>query len=660
MHRFHTHRFLITIIKVLLEVGVFSLGSFLAFELRFGGRIPAHAIKLWWEFLPMILVLRVIATYAFTRYNLAWRRVEIPDLILVATAVSAGSIAILVATYALEVRYPRGVLVLDWFITMNLSVALRVAARIGAKALRSWRDHVGGSQCASRRVLVVGAGVLGQRVVRAMFDDPGAHLKPVGFADDLRSLWSARIVGVEVLGPISDLPNMVRRHRAEQVLVAIPSLPASRLREIVALVESTPAQLTIIPSLPEMIGAQMATRLIRNIRVEDLLERSPVCVTMDSVAGYLTGQRVLITGAGGSIGSELCRQIVALNPEELIVVGQGENSVFWIEHELRADLGFHVRPIIADIKDCVKLETVFREYRPTVVFHAAAHKHVPLMEANPEEAIKNNVFGTRNLAELALKYGVRKFVMISTDKAVNPTSVMGTSKRIAEMVVQSLAQRVDAMRRGDEVGAMRHLNSIHWENPVTEFAAVRFGNVLGSRGSVIPTMQRQIERGGPVTITHPDMVRFFMTIPEAVQLVIQAGSMSHSGEVFVLDMGKPVRILDLARNLIRLSGLTPDKDIEVKVTGMRPGEKLYEEVLTAEEGVSVTSHEKIFMARPSWIDHEALHRSLERLEFLAQFGDAASIRECLREAVPSYNPRPQTRQTSERETSISMELQKSH
>ena len=660
MYRFHKHRLLITIIKVVLELGVFTLGSFLAFEFRFGGRIPAHGIRLWWEFLPMILVLRVVTTYAFTRYNLAWRRVEIPDLILVTIAVSAGSMAILIATYALGVRYPRGVLVLDWFIVMNLSVSLRVCARIGAKALKWWRDHVGGSQCAFRRVLVVGAGELGQRVVRAMIDDPGAHLKPVGFADDKPSLWRARIVGVEVLGPLSDLADMIRRHRAEQVLVAIPSLPASRLREIVALVESTPAQLTIIPSLPQMIGGQNTTGLIRNIRVEDLLERSPVRANMDSIAAYLTGQRVLITGAGGSIGSELCRQIVALNPEELIVVGQGENSVFWIEHELRSDLGFHARAVIADIKDRVKLETVFREYRPTVVFHAAAHKHVPLMEANPDEAIKNNVFGTRNLAELALEYGVRKFVMISTDKAVNPTSVMGTSKRIAEMVVQSLAQRVDAMRRGDEAGAMRHLNSIHTENPVTEFAAVRFGNVLGSRGSVIPTMQRQIEKGGPVTITHPDMVRFFMTIPEAVQLVIQAGSMSHSGEVYVLDMGKPVRILDLARNLIRLSGFTPDKDVEIKITGMRPGEKLYEEVLTAEEGVSVTSHEKIFVARASRIDHEALHRSLERLGFLAQRGDAATIRECLRQTVPSYNPMPQMRQTSEREASISMELQKSH
>jgi FlaA1/EpsC-like NDP-sugar epimerase len=350
-----------------------------------------------------------------------------------------------------------------------------------------------------------------------------------------------------------------------------------------------------------------------------------------------------VPGAGGSIGSELCRQIAGLNPEQLIILGQGEHSIFWIEHELRCDFGVSATPVIADIKDRVKLEAVFREHRPTVVFHAAAHKHVPLMEQNPEEAIKNNVFGTKNLAELAMEYGVRKFVMISTDKAVNPTSVMGTSKRIAEMVVQSFAQRIEAIHNGDEAGAMRHLNSIHPDNPVTRFSAVRFGNVLGSRGSVIPTMQRQIEKGGPVTVTHPDMVRFFMTIPEAVQLVVQAGSMSQNGEVFVLDMGKPVRILDLARNLIRLSGFTPDRDIAVKVTGMRPGEKLYEEVLTAEEGVSVTGHEKIFVARPSRIDHEALHKALERLEFLAQRGDAAAIRECLRQTVPSYTPKSQTR-----------------
>jgi FlaA1/EpsC-like NDP-sugar epimerase len=643
MHGMRTSRLIITIVKIALELGVFISGSYLAFDLRFGGHIPAYGMRMWCQFLPLILILRVACNFAITRYSLAWRQVEIPDLVLVAWVATVGSAAIWAATFAFDVRYPRGVLLLDWFITMNLSVALRVTVRLGYKAWRMWRQKLASAAGSPKRVLIIGAGNSGQRIVRAILDDQEAGLKPVGFADDNRSQWKARVLGIGVLGPIAGVAEMIRTHRAEQVLIAIPSLPASRLREIVALVESTPAHLTIMPSVPQMIGGQKASRLIRDIRVEDLLERAPVRADMGRIADYLTGQRVLITGAGGSIGSELCRQIVGFNPEQLIVVGQGENSVFWIEHELRCDLGFHAVPVIADIKDRVKIEAVLRQHRPTVIFHAAAHKHVPLMEMNPEEAIKNNVFGTRNLAELAIEYDVHKFVMISTDKAVNPTSVMGTSKRMAEMVVQSLAQRIEAIRNGDETGAMRHLNSIHADHPVTQFAAVRFGNVLGSRGSVIPTMQRQIENGGPVTITHPDMVRFFMTIPEAVQLVIQAGSMSQNGEVFVLDMGKPVRILDLARNLIRLSGFTPDKDIEVKVTGMRPGEKLYEEVLTAEEGVSVTSHQKIFVARPSRIDHAALHHALERLELLAQRGDAAAIRDCLRDTVPSYTPKPYSR-----------------
>lgn len=643
MQSLRSTRLVITLIKVALELGVFTLGSYLAFDLRFAGRIPSTELAVWREFLPLILVLRVTCMYASTRYHLAWRKVEVSDLVVVARATTIGSLALWLTTHALTAHYPRGVMVLDWLITVNLSVGLRVGARIADKAWRMWLMRTESGADSPKRVLIVGAGNTGQRVVRAMHDDPVAGLRAVGFADDNRSQWSARILGVEVLGPVSDLANMVRRQRAEQVLVAIPSLPASRLREIVALVESTPAQLTIMPSLPQLVGGQTATRLIRNIRVEDLLERSPVRLNMESLASYLSGRCVLVTGAGGSIGSEICRQIVGFNPEKLIIVGQGENSVFWADQELRCDYGFQVVPIIADIKDRVKLEAVFREHRPSVVFHAAAHKHVPLMELNPEEAIKNNVFGTRNLAELALEYGTHKFVMISTDKAVNPTSVMGTSKRIAEMVVQSLAQRVEAIRNGDEAAAMRHLNSIHSENPVTQFAAVRFGNVLGSRGSVIPTMQRQIEKGGPVTVTHPDMVRFFMTIPEAVQLVLQAAAMTDNGEVFVLDMGKPVRIMDLARNLIRLSGFTPDKDIKIHVTGMRPGEKLYEEVLTAEEGVSVTGHEKIFVARPARIDHEALHRALNRLEFLAQRGDPASIRECLRQTVPTYNPTPRAR-----------------
>ncbi|HEY3266257.1 MAG TPA: nucleoside-diphosphate sugar epimerase/dehydratase [Armatimonadota bacterium] len=626
-------------LKVTLETIAFIAASYLAFYLRFDGHILKSNQALWLDCLPLIIVVRLGCTWAFTRYRIAWRRVSMTDLAYVCAASTSGSIVLWLAVRAVHGAQPRGVLLLDWFLTMNFQVALRVAVRVMVVGHNAWhlRRLVHGAP--GKRVLVVGAGYTGYRAVRGMKEDPTAGLHPVGFLDDDPAKHNTRIQGVPVLGPISRLAEMVRRHHVEQVVVAIPALPPARLREIVSMDEETPAHLTIMPSLPQTLSGKTATRLIRSIRVEDLLERTPVSVNMEGIAAYLTGERVLVTGAGGSIGSELCRQIICLNPASLIILGQGENSIFWTEHELRSEHNFHAIPVIADIKDRVKLEAVYQQYRPTVVFHAAAHKHVPLMEQNPEEAIKNNVFGTRNLAELSIEYGVKRFVMISTDKAVNPTSVMGTTKRVAEMVVQSLAQRIEALRNGDREGAMLQLNSIHAEHPITRFAAVRFGNVLGSRGSVVPTMQRQIEKGGPVTVTHAEMVRFFMTIPEAVLLVIQAGSMSHNGEVFVLDMGKPVKIMDLARNLIRLSGFTPDKDIPIKITGIRPGEKLYEEVLTAEEGTNITSHEKIFVARSSSIDHAALHLALERLELLAQRGNAAAIRETLHDIVPTYTPK---------------------
>jgi FlaA1/EpsC-like NDP-sugar epimerase len=340
---------------------------------------------------------------------------------------------------------------------------------------------------------------------------------------------------------------------------------------------------------------------MRDIRIEDLLRREPVSTDMEGIARYLSGQRVLITGAGGSIGSELCRQISALNPARLILVGQGENSIFEIEQELIRECDFAPTAIIADIKDRARIQEVFRRERPTVVFHAAAHKHVPLMEANPQEAVKNNVLGTRNVAELAAEYGVHKFIYVSTDKAVNPTSVMGASKRIGEMIIQSLAKTTE-----------------------TQYAAVRFGNVLGSRGSVIPTMRRQIARGGPVTVTDPQMTRYFMTIPEAVQLILQAGLMGGHGEIFLLNMGEPVRILDLARDLIRLSGYRPDLDIPIKITGARPGEKIFEELLYDEENSQHTTHEKIFVSTQNGIDPALVQPGVDHLAHLARDENCAS------------------------------------
>lgn len=622
--------------KVGLELSAFTLGSYIAFYLRFGGWDAAFH-KRWLMWLPLILAIRMGMQTLFGCYRLDWRNTGLGDLARVLAAVTTGTLILLPIVWADGHRLPRWVL-LEWFIAANMAIGVRVAMRVALQMRKFARAKNGEAPARKRPVLIVGAGHAGAWIARAMREDPASEMNPVGMVDDDPSKWTLRVHGVPVLGAVRHLADYVRQREVEQIVVAIPSVSSRRLREIVQIAESTPAQLTILPGLPQILDGRPARRLIRNISVEDLLERTPVRVDMETIAGYLTGQTVLIAGAGGSIGSELCRQVASFNPERIILLGQGENSVFLIEQELKRELNAPCVPVIADIKDRVKLEKVFQDHAPTVVFHAAAHKHVPLMEANPEEAIKNNVFGTRNVAELAVEYGVRKFVMISTDKAVNPTSVMGASKRVAEMVVQSLAQRIGAMRNNGAEHTLASLDRLPAGRPVTEFAAVRFGNVLGSRGSVVPTMQKQIEKGGPVTVTHEEMVRFFMTIPEAVQLVIQAGSMSRSGEVFILDMGRPVKIMDLARNLIRLSGFVPNKDIAIKVTGIRPGEKLYEEVLTDEEGVTATNHEKICVARPVDIDHAALADTLDRLEMLAQRGDPHQLREALREAVPTYTP----------------------
>jgi FlaA1/EpsC-like NDP-sugar epimerase len=440
----------------------------------------------------------------------------------------------------------------------------------------------------------------------------------------------------------------------------------------VALCEALPVRLRISPGFRSASGANAAPTL-RDLSVEDLLRRPPVRVNVEEVAGYLTGERVLITGAGGSIGSELCRQVATMNPESLLLLGRGENSIFQIHQELQGR-GVDAVPLVADVKDAARLEQIFQRFRPTVVFHAAAHKHVPMMEAHPEEAVTNNILGTRNMARLAARHGVNCFVMISTDKAVNPTSVMGASKRVAELIVQAEAQRssiqafrlsgVQASNR-DRVPAQRVADrqgesgipvpSDHPVYPVhpcelsecptperlgaPRFMAVRFGNVLGSRGSVVPTMRRQIQQGGPVTVTHPEMVRYFMTIPEAVLLLLQAGALGAAGEIFMLDMGDPVKIVDLARDLIRLSGLVPDRDIAIQFTGLRPGEKLYEELLTAAEDATVTRHEKIFVAAPAPVDAERVNAAVEALTELATEGDAYGIRMLLRELVPTYHPR---------------------
>lgn len=620
--------------KLLIDLLLAVASLRLAFLLRFDQAIPQHYVVLFWQWLPFLVACRAISTVFVTRYRLQWRSTSLAEIAHIAKCVAFGSLLFLAILKAAHcTSFGLSLIAMEAFITLNLMVAARIATRIlfGYIARRDTKHTE-----PAKRVLVVGAGAAGGRIVRQMNEDPSANLRPVGFVDDDPRKTNRVIHGVPVLGLIAQVEEIAKEQCVDQILIAIPTLPASGIREVIRKCSGARGELTILPTLPQIIATGLSTNSIRRVRVEDLLERAPVSQDGDSIGAYTSGQRILVTGAGGSIGAELCRQIARLNVDELILLGQGENSLFWIEQELRQEYGTRAPMVIADIKDRVRLEAVYREFRPTVVFHAAAHKHVPMMEANPGEAVKNNVFGTLNLAELAMQYGVHKFVMISTDKAVNPTSVMGTTKRVAEMIVQSLAQRIEEAGKGVTPSDDWGFQTVNPGRVTTVFSAVRFGNVLGSSGSVIPVMERQIARGGPVTVTHPEMTRYFMTIPEAVQLVIRAGGMGAGGEVFVLDMGKPVRIMDLAWNLIRLSGLVPNVDIKIDVTGTRPGEKLYEEVMTAEEGTRTTSHDLIRIARASQIDHAALGRGLDRLRKTSLEADPNAVREALFDLVPTY------------------------
>ncbi|MFF2092849.1 polysaccharide biosynthesis protein [Paenibacillus sp. NPDC058174] len=465
----------------------------------------------------------------------------------------------------------------------------------------------------SRRALIIGAGSCGTLIAKEMQQNDGVNVTPVGFIDDDPYKHRMQVLGLPVFGGRGDIGCIVENHRIDEIIIAMPSVSKTQISALVNICKTTKVKLRIVPDLQDMIDGRGASGRVRDVSVEDLLGRDPIRTDLEHIAGYVEQKVVLVTGAGGSIGSELCRQIAPFSPRKLLLLGHGENSIYNIEMEMRSVFpDLQIETVIADVQDRTRIDAVFAKYRPQVVFHAAAHKHVPLMERNPAEAIKNNVFGTKNVSECADIYGAERFVLISTDKAVNPTSVMGTTKRIAEMFIQSLDK-----------------------HSATKFVAVRFGNVLGSRGSVIPRFKDQILKGGPVTVTHPEMVRYFMTIPEAVQLVIQAGSFAKGGEVFILDMGKPVKIYDLAVDLIRLSGFEPNLDIDIAFTGMREGEKLYEELLTNEEGLSSTKHNRIFIGRPAQLNRTELDFEIRKMEkVLGQHPD--EIRAVLQHLVPSY------------------------
>jgi FlaA1/EpsC-like NDP-sugar epimerase len=587
-----------------------------------------------------ILVFAVLAAlvkpaifYLYGLYRRYWRYASANELINIALATLTGTAVVALLMYSLasfvwEFRpLPRSIPILDWLVSLPLVGGTRFAVRLLASSPLSvyWRDDpLKGSSHEKRRVLVMGAGDAGAMIVREMQANPGLGLVPVGLLDDNRAKVGMTIHGVLVQGTRQDIPRLVREEQVDEVIIAIPTAPGRAVREVVALCQEAGVAYKTIPGIYELISGQVSVKQVREVRIEDLLRREPVQIDGREANRYLSGAVVMVTGAGGSIGAELCRQIASYQPRQLLLLGHGENSIHHIVWELQEKFSrLDTQPLIADVRDYERLMTLFAHYRPEVIFHAAAHKHVPLMENddNVAEAVMNNVFGIQRLLRAAAAHDVARFVFISTDKAVNPVSVMGVTKRLAELQVQDVARRTGQA-----------------------YVAVRFGNVLGSQGSVVPLFQRQIAAGGPITVTHPEMARFFMTIPEAVQLVIQAAALGRApagqgGEIFVLDMGEPVRVVDLAAELIRLSGLEPGRDIEIVFTAPRPGEKLSEVLFARDEEPRRTKHEKILVVYgdSSW-DSDALSLHLHKLEDLVREGDAARIRAKMREIVPAYRP----------------------
>lgn len=613
------------------DILLLPIAAYLSFVIR----LETFLLGEFWAGCLLFCALTLVVTpMVFKRagvYARYWRYASVDELTLLGSAVTIAAIIVGVTSLVFSellhlLVIPRSVPVIFLFLALAVTAGPRLVARM------LWRSELLRSRTraelspSTTRVLIMGAGSAGSMMVRELRENPQVGMEVVGFIDDDPLKKDLQIHGVPVLGNHLDIPRLVQEHSIRQVIIAMPTAPGKAIRKIVEICERVGVQTKSIPGIYELLDGRVRVTQLRDVQIEDLLRRQPVRTDIAAVASLLRGRRVLVTGGGGSIGSELCRQVLRCEPAELIILGHGENSVFVIESELRQAVpaGTKLTPVIADIRFAERIQTIFERYRPEIVFHAAAHKHVPLMEANPAEAITNNVLGTRNLLNASLSVGVDRFVMISSDKAVNPTSVMGASKRVAELLVHQAATRSGM-----------------------PYMAVRFGNVLGSRGSVVLTFKQQIAAGGPVTVTDPEMVRFFMTIPEAVQLVLQAATIGNGGEVFTLDMGEPVKIVDLARDMIELSGLEVGRDIDIVFTGLRPGEKLFEELFIPGEDYQRTFHEKIFIAcNASNLVPRSLDQHIHMLDLAAQRDDAAMILRALQALIPSFRrpgaPAPET------------------
>ena len=598
----------------LLLIVVSVLGSY-SLRLELGAVYLFYLPSAYW-LIGVALVIKPIVYYSFGLYRRIWLYASINELKLITAAVTTASVlvsVVIVTVFTLGgfTGFPRSVLIIDWLLSLLMVGGLRFTARLLAenKALASTPNSKGHP----RHALIVGAGDAGALVVRELQKNPQVNLVPIGFLDDNPIKQKQQIYGVPVVGTITDMAHVLASRHVDEVIIAIPSAPGRVVRLVADVCRLKGVPFRTMPGIYELLGGKVSVSRLREVDITDLLRREPARIQDERVGSILSGRVVLVTGAGGSIGRELCRQILRWGPSELILLGHGENSIFESLLELTETFpSVIIRPVIADIRDRPRIEAIFSRYRPQVVFHAAAHKHVPLMEVNVEEAITNNILGTSNIVEISQANDVERLVMISTDKAIRPINVMGATKRIAEMIVLDAAGRTGR-----------------------PYSVVRFGNVLGSRGSVVPLFKRQISRGGPVTVTHPDMKRYFMTIPEAVYLVLQSASMGEGGELFILNMGQQVRILDLAEDLIRLSGLEPGKDIEIVFTGVRPGEKLSEDLWEEGHDFQHTTHPDIFrLDGQEELRGENLQHAIQELVQLSKEGDAPAIMNLLDELVP--------------------------
>lgn len=601
---------------IIYDILVILLSEYMALLIRYEfhpEKIREIYLTSLMEYSLINITITILVFGLFSLYESLWRYASVTELLNLTLACLVSSGLQLVGTYMMEYRMPRSYYILYFLLLLPMMMAGRFSYRL----LRILKQRLHVTALDEPIItMVIGAGDAGVAIIKELQSSSHLRSKVICVIDDSKIKKGSRIQGVPIVGGRDKIISAAKKYSVQEIIFAIPTLSVREKSKILNICKETGCKLRTLPGIYQLINEEVSIAKLREVNIDDLLGREPVQTDIASVVGYVKDKVVLVTGGGGSIGSELCRQIALHEPRQLIIFDIYENSAYDIQQELRRTCPeLNLVVLIGSVRNTHRVGQIFRDYKPEIVYHAAAHKHVPLMEDSPNEAIKNNVFGTLNVARAADMYGSRKFILISTDKAVNPTNIMGASKRLCEMIIQGLDRESD-----------------------TEFAAVRFGNVLGSNGSVIPLFEKQIMAGGPVTVTDKNIIRYFMTIPEAVSLVLQAGAFARGGEIFVLDMGEPVRIDDLARNLIKLSGYKPDEDIRIEYTGLRPGEKLYEELLMSEEGLRKTDHERIFIGKPVDFDTERFWGQLAELK-RAAYEDGNGIRELVREIVPMYCPK---------------------